>query len=238
MAVAAPVFHIRAFADIDVTEGRVAGVGGTGQQLELAVDLAGEEHRVAVEGQEGVFHSGESLEIGGLGHADGSAVGILAPDDVIGVLHLYQARVIGVGRHEGVPCLVDELNLFVFDVPVDGVLAAAQVDIGDAVGLLATEHADISALIGHNGGVEDAGHAGDGIAADDRVFGVAPQGGGAVCGFVLPGNVGQSIAVEFDSVHNRIPPEIGEKVGMLAAEDVPRCPGPGGPERRNGRISP
>ena len=64
MAVAAPVLHIGAFAEEDITEGGVAGVGGPGHHQILVVDLPGEENGIAVEGNEGIFDTGEGLEIG------------------------------------------------------------------------------------------------------------------------------------------------------------------------------
>ena len=89
VAVAAPELHVRALAEEDVAEGRVAGVGGAGEHGIHAVYLPGEEDRVAVEGDEGIFNAGEGPEVPCLRHADGRAVEILAPDDIIGILHFH-----------------------------------------------------------------------------------------------------------------------------------------------------
>ena len=201
MAVAAPELHVGALAQEDVPKGGVARVGGAAEHDVHAVDLAGKQHRVAVEGNEGILKPGKGLEIGGLGQADGRAVKVLAPDDVIGVLHLDQAGVVGVDRHGGLALFVHEGDLLGVEGPMDAVGAAAQVDVGDAVGLLAPEHADVGAFVGHDGAVEDARHAGQGVAPDDRVIAVAPQRGGAAGGFVLPGDVGQVAAQKGGFAH-------------------------------------
>ena len=77
MAVTAPDLHIRTLAQEDITKGGVARVRRTAQQGVHAVDLAGEEHRIAVEGDERVLDADEFLEIGGLGDANGCTVEVL-----------------------------------------------------------------------------------------------------------------------------------------------------------------
>ena len=231
MAVAAPELHVRALGQKDVAEGGVAGVGRAGQQREHAVNLAGEQHRVAVEGHKGVFDAGEGFEIGGFGNADGRAVEVLAPDNIIGILHLDQPRVVGVGRHKGFALFVHKGDLFGVELPVDAVGAAAQVDEGDAVGLLAAEHPDVGTLVRHHRRVEDARHAGDGVAADDRVFGIAPQRQGGAGGFGLPGDVGQGVTVQFYVAHSTVSFQ-NSGVGMAGQKPAARKkadrPGPDG----------
>lgn len=70
MAVTTPELHIRALAQEDVTKGGVAAVRRAAQQGVHAVDLAGEQHGVAVEGDKGVLDADKGLEVGSLGDAD------------------------------------------------------------------------------------------------------------------------------------------------------------------------
>ena len=154
------------------------------------MNFPGEQHRIAVEGDEGVFQTCKGLEIRGFGDADGSTVKILTPDGVVGVLDLHQTGVVGVLGHEGLALAVDEGNLVPVKVPMDAVGAPAKVDIGDTVQLLAPEHADEAVLIGNNRTVENPGDTGQGIPADNRIFRVPPQGAFAAGGLILPGDVG------------------------------------------------
>ena len=187
-----PVDHVGRLGEEDVAKGGVAGVGGAGEHHVVAVDLAGEEHRVAVEGDEGVLDAHEGLEVLGLGHADGRAVEVRAPHDVVGVLHLDQAGVVGVAGHEGLAVFIHEGDLVLVDVPVDGVLGVAHVDVRDAVGLLAAQHRHKAVAVGSHGAVEDAGHALAGVAVDDGVAAVSPERGvDHRCGLFFPGDVGE-----------------------------------------------
>ena len=110
MAVAAPELHVRALAEKNVPEGGVARVGGPGQHDVHAVELTGEEHRVAVEGNEGIFQPGEGLEVLGLGQTDGGPVKVLAPHRVVGVLHLHQPGVVGVDGLGGIAVPVHKID--------------------------------------------------------------------------------------------------------------------------------
>ena len=203
MAVTAPELHIRALAQEDVTKGGVAAVGRTAEQGVHPVDLAGEEHRIPVEGNERILDADKGLEIGGLGNADGRTVEILTPDDVVGVLDFHQTGVVGIHRHEWLTLLVDEGNLVLVEGPVDGVLAVAQIDVGHTVDLLAAEHANELALVRHDRTVEDAGHALHRVAVDDGVLAVPPHRAGGIGGLFLPRNVGQGVAEHFYVAHNQ-----------------------------------
>ena len=66
VSVLAPEGEVGRLGYVDVTEGGVAGVTGTGEHHVLVADLAGEEHAVTVIGQECVFQLMEGLEIEGI----------------------------------------------------------------------------------------------------------------------------------------------------------------------------
>ena len=103
MAVTTPEFHIGALGEENIAERRMTGVGRAGQQCVVAADLAREQHRVAVEGNERVFDAGKGLEIGGFRHTDGRTVEILAPDNIVGAFDLDKARIVGINRHKRSP---------------------------------------------------------------------------------------------------------------------------------------
>ena len=88
--------HIRALAEEDIAKGGVAVVAGAAEHDVFAVDLAREEHAVAVEGQQRIFQEVELLEIVGVADADGRAVVAVAPGDVIAVFEPDHARVVAV----------------------------------------------------------------------------------------------------------------------------------------------
>ena len=63
MAVPAPIDHVRRFGQEDVAKGRVPAVRGAREHEVFAVDLAREEDRVAVKGNEGILHADKGLEV-------------------------------------------------------------------------------------------------------------------------------------------------------------------------------
>ena len=192
MTMTAPIDHIRRLGQEDIAKGRMTAVGGAGEHQVLAVDLAGEEHRVAVEGNKWVLHPDKGLKVLSLRQADGCAVKIGAPHDIVGILHLDQAGIVGIAGHEGLALFIDKGNAVFVNGPMDRVLRIAHVDVGDAVHLFAAQHCDKAVLIRRDGAVEDAGDALDGIAIDHGVAAVTPDGGiDRRGGLFLPGDVGQ-----------------------------------------------
>ncbi len=77
--------HVRALRVVDVAERGVSVVRWPAVHGVRAIDLAREEHAVAVEGQEGVVDLGEGLEVGRPADADGVvvSVGAVAPADPV-----------------------------------------------------------------------------------------------------------------------------------------------------------
>ena len=123
-----PVHEVRALAEKDVTERRVPAVAGTAQQQVLATDLPGEQDPVAVEGQGDVLQPDELAEIPGPPEAQGGATGELgAPHHVVVEADLDHARVVGVEGLVELAFLVLPGDLLVFDLPVQAVIAAADV---------------------------------------------------------------------------------------------------------------
>src|SRR5699024_8616658 len=121
-AVAAPVDEVLALADKDITERGVAGIRRTAHHHVAALDLAREEHAVAVVGQEGVFQLVEGLEILGPGDADRGAVVAVAPGDVILAVNLADAGVVAVFALGDFGVFTDKVDRLIIDLPVDAVL--------------------------------------------------------------------------------------------------------------------
>ena len=205
VAVVSPVLHVGAFGVEDVAEGGVARVARTRQHGELAVNLAGEHHAVAVVGQEGVLQLVEGLEVGRPGHADGGAVVAVAPRHVVLVVDFGHTRVIAVDPlpHFGVGTL--EVEILLLDVPVDAVDREADVNPHPAVGVVAAKDTRIvvlAVLEGNDRRVEDAVRGRKQVARDNRVGRIAPEHLFRAGGTLLPRHVRKRRTCDFQiAVH-------------------------------------
>ena len=206
MAVVSPVLHVLALAEENVAERRVSAVAGTGKHHVLAVDLPWKQHCVPVKRQERIFHPDKCLKVGSLCHADGCAVGILAPDHIISAVHFHQPWVVGINRLERFSVFIQELNLFLVECPVNAVCTSAEVNKRNAVHLLSPEHADKSTFIRNDCAVENACHTRDGIPGDNGIFLVAPYRCSTVCRALLPRQIGQAACLCQNRFHCELPP--------------------------------
>ena len=125
MSVFAPVYHIRALTDKDISERCMSAVGRTGQHHEIAVYFSGEQYGVTVKGKERILDSYKRLEIRGFRNTDGCAVEILTPDDIVGIFYLYQSGIICINRHERLAFFIYELDLILIKIPVNSILATS-----------------------------------------------------------------------------------------------------------------
>ena len=201
MAVAAPELHVRTLADEDVAKGGVPRVAGPGEHHIHAVDLPGEQHAVAVIGQEGVLQLAEGLEVPRPAHADGGAVIAVAPCNVVLPVDLAHPGVIPVLPGGDLRVVAQEMDGVVLDLPVDAVPAEAGENVHTDGPAVAAEHAGEAVLVGDHRAVEYAVGPLDGVAADDGVAGKAPDRHVVSCGLLLPGDVFQFISNYF--THNR-----------------------------------
>ena len=191
VAVVSPELHVRRFAVEDVSEGGVAGVGGAGEHGVSAINLTGEEHAVAVVGQEGVLHLVEGLEIFRPGQADGGAVIAVAPahpvlavdEGYAGVVAVHPLGHFGVGSFEA-----DGIGL---DVPVDAVFGEAGMEGHAAVGVVAAEYAGKAVFKGYDGAVENAVGVLQQVPGNHGIGAVSPEGGLAALRAVFPRHVGK-----------------------------------------------
>ena len=192
VAVVSPKFHVLALGEKNVPESGVTVVAGTGEHNVIFAYLTREENCVPVVWEKRVLKTGEGLEIGGFSYSDSGAVGVLTPHYIVCIVYLYETRIIGVRRHKGSSGLVGKGNLIRFKFPVECVLAPSEINVRDAVPLFASEHADVSAFVGHYCAVEDTCHVGERVPVDDRVFGIPPDRSGTGLGLVLPRHTGKS----------------------------------------------
>ena len=196
--VLSPEGHVRAFADEDVAEGRVSAVRGPAQQPVGPADLPRKQHRVPVEGNERILDPRKGPEVLRLRHADGSAVKIPAPDDVVRILHLHQPGVVSIVRHLRLPVFVRKGHLLPLHIPMDAVFGMSEVNVGNPVDLFAPQHRDVPVLPRHHRTVENPRDFRCGIPAHHRISAVAPNRrfGLHLRRPVLPGNVGQRVHID------------------------------------------
>ena len=194
VAVVPPELEVRRFAVEDVPEGRVAGVGWTGQHREAAVDLLGEEHAVAVVRQEGVLHLMECLEIIGPGHADGGPMIAVAPGHVVAALDFHDAGVVAIHPLRDLGDVAGELDGLRLDVPLDAVLGKARVEGHPAVLVVTAEHTGETALERDHRTVEYAVAVREQVSRNHRVGTIAPEDVLASFGPFLPGHARKRIS--------------------------------------------
>ena len=182
-----PELHVGRLAVENVSESGVPGVRGAGEHGKTAVNLAGEEHAVAVVGQEGVLYLVESLEVCGPGNTDGGAVIAVAPGDPEAVFDEGHAGVVPVDplAHLGIGPF--KLNGVGLNVPVQAVLGEAGVEGHAAVGVVATEYACEAVLERNHGAVEDAVGVRKEVAGNHGIGTVAPQG--MIISYISSGNI-------------------------------------------------
>ena len=201
VAVATPKLHVGRLAIEDVAKRRVSRVGRAGEHRKATVDLSGEEHAVAVVGQEGVLQLVERLEVLRPRHANGRAVIAVAPGDVVAVFDEGDARVVAIDPLAYLFVLTLEAERVGVDVPMEAVVGEAHVEHHAAVGVVATEHAREAIAERYDGRIEDTIARGEQVARDDRVFRIAPHGGVAVGRAVLPRHIGEGVALDDEFAH-------------------------------------
>ena len=205
MPVAAPELHVGTLRIEDVAESRMPVVARTRQHGETAVDLAGEQHAVAVEGDEGVFQLVERLKIVRPCDADRRAVVAVAPRDVIFVVDLRNTRVVAVNPLGDFGIGAHEFEILLADIPLDAVHRECGVDAHAAVRIVATENPRIvilALLEGNDRRVENAVRRRKRVARDDRIGRIAPHHFFGACGTILPRHIRHGRAYDFQVIHN------------------------------------
>ena len=205
MTVAAPELHVGTLRIEDVAESRMPVVARTRQHGETAVDLAGEQHAVAVEGDEGVLQLVERLEVVGPRDADRRAVVAVAPRDVIFVVDLRNTRVVAVNPLGDFGIGAHEFEILLADIPLDAVHRESGVDAHAAVRIVAAENARIVILAfleGNDRRVENAVRRRKRVARDDRIGRIAPHHFFGACGTILPRHIRHGRAYDFQVIHN------------------------------------
>ena len=156
MTVTTPELKVWRLAIEDITEGRVTIVAGAAQHSELPIDLAGEEHTIAVEGQESILQLVEGLEVKGVGYTDRGAVVPIAPRHIVAVFDEDHTRVVAVDPLTDLLVVTFELQRLWVDVPVDGIIAEAHVQTHTAVRVITAEDTSVAFSEAYDSTVEDA----------------------------------------------------------------------------------
>ena len=97
----------------------------TAQHSELPIDLAREEHSITIEGQECILQLVEGLEVKGIGDTDRRAMVAITPRHVVAVFDEDDTRVVAIDPFSDLLVLAFELQWLGIDVPVDRVIAEA-----------------------------------------------------------------------------------------------------------------
>lgn len=198
MSVSAPEGHIGTFAEEYVAESGMAVIAGTGQHDEVSVDFTRKKDSVAVIWQERVFESCKGREVLGFGDTDRSAVEVLTPDDIVGIIDLNEPRIIGIKRHKRLTVLIYERYLIGVEIPMQAVTASAEVDMRDTIALFAAENADKSVIIWHDSAVEDPCDLRQRISVYDRVITMSPHRSRTAGRHILPWHIRKNRTDEFD----------------------------------------
>ena len=197
VSVVTPVSHIVGLGNVHVAERSMTAVGRTAEHNELVIYLSREEDAVSVEGEECVLALVEFLEILCPAHTDSRLPAVsVAPCDPESVLDPYTAGIVAVLPRICLCCLgiiVDPVNTLFIDVPVDPVLGEAGMDSHISLFVVNSENACelvVAALEGNYCAVEDGVAGGEEVSRDYRVSVVSPDNVLAVCGLVLPRDIG------------------------------------------------
>lgn len=206
MAMMSPELHVGRLAVEDIAKGRMTRVAGAAEHsiasptpalpCREGVNFTWEEHAVAVVRQESVLHLMERLEVLGPSHADGRSVVAVAPGHPPTVIDAANAWVVAIDPLADFLVIALKLQRFLVDVPIQSVVAEANVKRHAAVGVIAAEYAGKAFAEGHDGTVENTVRRRQQVATDDGILTIAPQGSLAACRPLLPWHVGQWLPLD------------------------------------------
>jgi hypothetical protein len=114
---------------------------------------------------------------------------------MVGAVDFAYAGVVAVARLEGLAVFINPLDVLVLQRPVEAVVAGAEVDAHGNVLVVGAEHTHEFVAVGDYRAVEHPGDFGVGVDAYDGVVGVPPKQLLVACGFFLPWDVGEGVAV-------------------------------------------
>ena len=190
MTVTAPVLEVGRFAVEDITERRVTIVAGAAKHSEVAIQLTGEEHTITVEGQEGILQLVEGLKVEGIGDTDRRTMVAITPSDIVAVFDEDDTRVVAIDPLTDLLVFAFEGQRLGIDIPVDRVIAEADVQTHTAIRIVAAEYPCIAFAEANNSAIEDAIGGRQQVAWDDGVGTVAPDDILTAFGTIFPRHVG------------------------------------------------
>ena len=198
--VLSPMDHVRALAEVDVTEWRVAVVARAAEHDKLILDLAREEHAIAVERQQRIFQEREFLEIEGIADPNRGAVVAIAPGNIIAILEPENSRVISVLEGADLRIITFPLDRVIVKFPMDAIVAKTAVEINIPFFIVTAENTRELPIEWDDGAVEDAVRGRDQVAGNDRVCIVPPDNITVAGRSLLPGNIGKGMVRHLEIV--------------------------------------
>ena len=206
MAMVSPELHVGRLAVEDISKGRMPRVARAAEHSIASptpalprregVNLSWEEHAVAIVRQESVLHLMERLEVLSPSHADGRSVVAVAPGHPPTVIDAANAWVVAIDPLADFLVIALELQRFLVDVPIQSVVAEANMKRHAAVGVVAAEYAGKAFAEGNDSTVENTVRRRKQVATDDGILTIAPQGSLAACRPLLPWHVGQWLPLD------------------------------------------
>ena len=150
-----PIFHIRAIADIDITERSMSIIAGTTQHGVFSIYLLREKYPVAIEWKESILALEKLFEVKRICNADSRTMIAVAPGNPVTILNPSYTRIIFILRlnHIRIACL--ELYRFVIDIPIDAVLTETGKDIHLHCLVVTTEYSGKSIFKRHYGTIKN-----------------------------------------------------------------------------------
>ena len=191
MTMASPKFEIGRLTIEDVTESSVSRVGRTRKHGKTAIDFLGEEHTIAVVGQEGILQLVEGHKVIGPSQANSRSMMIVAPRHIVAAINLSHTRVVAIAPLCHFGSSTFKLDGIGIHVPLQAIFGKTHVEGHAAVFVVHAEHTCISFLKRHYCGVENTVAVGQEVTRNHRVCGISPQNIIARFGTILPGHIGE-----------------------------------------------
>lgn len=103
MAMLSPIAEVRAFADKNITKGRMPFIAGPAKQIIPAVYFSGEQHAVAVVWEHKILHLIKFFKVLCIRHADSRAMVAVTPGDIIAAIHKTNPGIVSVYKMADFP---------------------------------------------------------------------------------------------------------------------------------------
>ena len=186
-----PKFEIGRFAIENVTESSVSRVGRTRKHGKTTIDFLGEEHTIAVVGQEGILQLVEGHKVIGPSQANSRSVMIVAPRHIVAAINLSHTRVVAIAPLCHFGSCTFKLDGIGIHVPLQAIFGESHMKSHAAVLVVHAEHTCITVFERNYSRVENTVAVGQEITRNHGVCRKSPQNIIARFGTILPGHIGE-----------------------------------------------